>query len=125
MKRKNLFVLICALVFVIFAACVYAAASAPAFTPGSFTVSYGEAGVPGWRQGPLVLEVSFSEDRITAIDVVEHGETPSFWDRVWPGLRDAIYETQSPEGIDAITGATASSDAIFNAVREAMRKAER
>jgi len=127
MERRKLFGLLCALVLLMgLAVCAAVMASQNAsagFTPGSFTVSYGEAGVPGWRQGPLVLNVSFSEERITDIYVVEHGETPSFWNRVWPSLRYAIYEAQSPDGIDAVTGATASSDAIFNAVREAKRMA--
>jgi len=126
MSRKKLFGLLS--VFALLAAFTVCAAvianESARFSPGSVTVSQGQAGTPNWRQGPLVLEVSFSEDRITAIEVVDHGETPSFWNRVWPNLRDAIYETQSPDGIDAVTGATASSNLIFNAVREAIRMAE-
>ena len=96
------------------------------FTPGTFTVSYGEAGTPGWRQGPLVLDVSFSANQITGIDVVSHGETlygAGWFFRAFPAVPDQILVRQSTMEIDAFTGATRTKEAFVNAVNDAIVQA--
>jgi len=96
------------------------------FTPGTFTASYGEAGTPGWRQGPLVLNVSFSENQITGIDVVSHGETlhgSGWFFRAYPAVPDQILVRQSTVEIDAFTGATRTKEAFVRAVNDAIVQA--
>ena len=93
------------------------------FTPGTFTVSYGEAGTPGWRLGPLVLNVSFSENQITDIDVVSHGETlfgSGWFFRAFPAIPDQILVRQSTREIDTFAGATRTKEAFVNAVNDAI-----
>jgi len=93
------------------------------FTPGTFTVSHGEAGTPGWRGGPLVLAVTFGENQITGIDVVEHGETlhgSGWFFRAYPAVPDQILARQSTQDIDAFTGATVTRNSFVAAVNEAI-----
>ena len=134
MKRKKLLGLLCAFVLPFtLALSVYAMApqnvfpaATATFTPGSFTVSYGEAGTPAWRQGPLVLNVSFSENQITAINVLEHGETlhaAGWYFRAYPAVPDQILVRQSTQDIDAFTGATITRNAFVNAVNDAIIQA--
>ena len=96
------------------------------FTPGTFTVSYGVAGTPAWRQGPLVLDVTFAEDQITGIDVISHGETThstGWFFRAFPAVPDQILARQSTRDIDAFTGATVTRNAFINAVNDAIAQA--
>jgi len=93
------------------------------FSPGTFTVSYGEVGTPMWRQAPLVLDVTFAANRIAAIDVVSHGETlhgAGWFFRAYPAVPDQILVRQSTLDIDAFAGATLTRNAFVNAVNEAI-----
>jgi uncharacterized protein with FMN-binding domain len=133
MNRKKLLALLCVPVLLM-ALAGYVAAMSPGalpistatFSPGTFTVSYGEAGTPPWRQGPLVLSVTFSENRITDIDVVEHGESlhaAGWYFRAYPAVPDQILVRQSTQDIDAFTGATVTRNAFVNAVNKAIVQA--
>jgi len=96
------------------------------FTPGTFTATYGEAGTPGWRFGPLVVNVSFSENQITGIEVVSHGESlfgSGWFFRAYPAIPDQILVRQSTRDIDAFTGATRTKEAFVRAVNDAIVQA--
>jgi len=133
MKKTKLLGLIAAVALpVTFAVCGTAAAprvlptATAVFTPGTFTVSYGEAGTPGWRQGPLVLDVTFAEDQIANIEVVSHGDTlhtTGWFFRAFPAVPDQILARQSTQDIDAFTGATVTRNAFVNAVNDAIIQA--
>jgi len=74
------------------------------------------------REGPVnvVAEVTIRDRRITAIELLRHWNMkggPA--EQVVP---DRIIAAQSTE-VDAVTGATASSRVIMNAVQDAVRKA--
>lgn len=69
----------------------------------------------------VVLNVTVSDDKITAIDVVSQNETPNYWKRAVV-LIDRIIEANSTE-VDGITGATKSSNAIKTAVDNALDSA--
>jgi len=133
MKRRKMLGVFCAAIAatVILAACtrppetVLPLATA-SFTPGTFTASYGVAGTPGWRLGPLVINVSFSANQITDIEVVEHGETlhgSGWWFRAYPSVPDQILVRQSTQEVDAFTGATLTRNAFINAVNDAIVQA--
>lgn len=93
----------------------------PFFVPGIYTVT-----ASGWG-GPMQVRVTLDRTNIRRIEVLEHNETESFWEMVWGApanhiLRDAIFEAGAANlgEVDVVTGATVSSLALIDAVREAM-----
>jgi len=72
--------------------------------------------------GPVTLEVTFSADAITDIQVKASKETAHVGDPVYPIMfADAIAANGS--GIDAVSGATFTSLAVKNALNDAATKA--
>ena len=74
------------------------------------------------RNGDIVLRVSLQAQAITDIEVVSQNETPRFWEKA-VALLSQIIAANSPE-VDAISGATKSSEGIKAAVRDALAKAD-
>ena len=73
--------------------------------------------------GPVEVQVTITDGLLADISVGSHdGETTSYFSkarRVIP----TILETGTPEGVDAVSGATYSSTGILNAVKLALAKA--
>lgn len=92
------------------------AASANAFTPGTY-----EAALQGMR-APVPVSVTFSADRIEKVVIGANKETAGLGSVAIEKLPPAIVETQSI-GIDAIGGATLTSRAILDGVAECIKKA--
>lgn len=67
----------------------------------------------------VTVEVTVSGGKITEVVVLDHDDTPAFWDRAEGDTIDRIIEAQSLE-IDAVSGATASSVGIIEAVFDAL-----
>ncbi len=86
------------------------------FDPGTYTAT-GEG-----KHGSVVVEVSFSESRIEEVKVVEHGETEDISYLPLNVLPAAIVESQSVD-VDAVSGATLSSQAVLSAVADAVEQA--
>lgn len=72
--------------------------------------------------GPMTVEVTVSEDAITGINVVDQVETPGVTDPVFEKIPAAILENQTT-GVDTITGATISSNALIAAVKDCLQQA--
>ncbi|WP_201259835.1 flavocytochrome c [Tissierella sp. P1] len=72
--------------------------------------------------GTVKVEVTVTEDEITDIKVLEHNETPGVSDLAIDDLPLQIIEAQGL-GIDTVAGATMSSNAILEAVGQALEKA--
>ncbi|NLM55453.1 MAG: FMN-binding protein, partial [Firmicutes bacterium] len=68
--------------------------------------------------GNVVVEVTVSDGTITDIKVVEHTETPDRGGKAIPELIPAMIEAQGP--VDAYSGATRTSEALFAAVATAV-----
>ncbi len=88
--------------------------------PSEKEVYTGEA-EGGW--GPVIVEVTLDGDKIVNIEVVEQNETEGLGDTAIDELIPKIIEAQSTDGIDVVSGATASSNALIGAVNEALSKA--
>ena len=91
------------------------------FTPGTFTAS-----APSWNDAPLTVSVTFSENQITDISVIDHSDSSygqGWFLRSYPGVADQIFVQQSTQGIDSFTGATMTKNAIIAAVEDAIRQA--
>ncbi len=87
---------------------------------GSSTVLSGEAQGFG---GPVSVQLTLSGDKITALEITGDGETPNIGGTAIEALTESILAAGSIEGIDAISGATITSNAVFNAIRQAISSA--
>ena len=92
------------------------AENANLFTPGTYT------GVGAGKNGDITVEVTFSADKIERITVVSHSETPSLSDAAIANIPTQIVESQSL-GVDAVSGATYTSNGIVEAVADAVKQA--
>ena len=72
--------------------------------------------------GEVQVEVVFSADRIESVTVGEHHETAGISDPAIERLPAAIVEAQGL-GVDTVTGATMTSNAILDAVADAVTQA--
>ena len=86
------------------------------YTPGTYT------GTAAGRNGDVTVEVTCSADAITAVAVTEHQETAGVADPAIEQIPEEIVEYQSL-GVDTITGATITSQAILDAAAAAIEQA--
>ena len=87
-----------------------------AYTAGTYT------GTADGNNGPVTVEVTVSDSAITKVEVTEQAETESIAAPALERIPQAIVDNQSL-GIDAVTGATNTSNAILNAVAAAITEA--
>ena len=87
-----------------------------AYTPGTY-----EATAEGLN-GPVTVDVTFSEDAIVDVTVKEHMETAGISDGAIAQVPEAIVSNQSL-GVEVVSGATYTSTAIIEAVADAVNQA--
>lgn len=87
-----------------------------AFKPGTYT-GEGEG-----IHGKIQVEVTVDENKITAVKVLKHDETPGVSDLALKKIPEDIVKYQSI-GVDTIAGATVSSKGVLEAVKKALEKA--
>ncbi|MBR1822169.1 MAG: FAD-dependent oxidoreductase [Clostridia bacterium] len=86
------------------------------FTPGTYT---GEG--QGIRS-TIKVEVTFSEDAITDIQLIEHGETRNIADAAIDAIPAAVLESQSI-AVDAVSSVTFTSRGLLAAIQDACEQA--
>lgn len=86
------------------------------FKPGTYT-GEGEG-----IHGKIQVEVTVDENKITAVKVLKHDETPGVSDLALKKIPEDIVKYQSI-GVDTIAGATVSSKGVLEAVKKALEKA--
>ncbi|WP_340004789.1 FAD-dependent oxidoreductase [Paenibacillus sp. FSL K6-0276] len=79
-------------------------------------------GVGKGNNGPVKVEVVFSEDQITSVEVKENSETPGIFEKAAERVPADIVAHQSL-AVDAVTGASVVSNAIIEAVADAVQQA--
>ena len=90
---------------------------APAlYTPGTYTAS--AAG----NNGTVTVAVTFTETAISAVEVTAHSETPGIGDAAIEQIPGAIVGGQTL-AVDAVSGATNTSNAILDAVEDCVEQA--
>ena len=111
---KKVFIVLLALLLV-------SCASAPSYKEGQYE------GVSNGFQPNLKVEVSVdSEGKISDVQVIEHQESANEIPAVSQALEEipkAIVEKNSTE-VDAVSGASRTSEGIMNAVEDALSKAK-
>ena len=70
---------------------------------------------------PLYVVVTLDDNKISAVDILEHSETPGVGDAAIEKLPSEIIAANSAD-VDSVTGATMTSDAIREAVNDALAK---
>lgn len=98
------------------AAATAASEEAGIYTPGTYT------GTAAGKNGDVKVEVTFSANAIDSVKVVEHSETAGISDGAIENIPTAIVENQSL-AVDTVSGATITSEAILNAVADAVAQA--
>lgn len=91
-------------------------AMAEGYTAGTYTAS------ADGNNGPVTVEVDFDDSAITAVRVTEHAETAGICETPIERIPAAIVENQSL-AVDAVAGATNTSNAILAAVEDCVKQA--
>lgn len=72
------------------------------------------------RNGPITVNVTVSAGEITGIEIISQSETPKYFSLA-ERIVDSILSAQSPQ-VDAVTGATLTSEGIKAAVANALEQ---
>jgi len=100
-------------------------AAQPGQAEGDFADGVFTGSAYGFFNVPLVVEVTVEDGEIVSIEVLEHGETEDYFVRASEGFGEVvgmipqILEAQHLD-LDAVSGATATSEAILEAVADAL-----
>ena len=97
-----------------------APAVAATYESGTYT------GTGTGRNGSVALTLTLTNGAIASVDNVTHSETARYWEKA-KVLLDRLVGLQTPEQVeklDAVTGATLSSNAIKEAAKDVFRQAE-
>lgn len=95
-----------------------AACGSSKYNDGTYT------GVGQGHGGDVTVSVVISKDKITTIEVVSHNETPGISSAPIEQLPGKVVDKQSTD-IDVIAGATLTSEAILEAINQAIVKAKK
>jgi urocanate reductase len=79
-------------------------------------------GIGQGMHGEIVVQVICERNRITKIDILQHHETPMISDSACSEIPFEIIRDQKVD-VDAVSGATYTSNGIKEAVRNALQKA--
>lgn len=71
----------------------------------------------------LVVEVTIKSNKIEKLDLGTNGEDTEYLKKAWNAISDEIVKKQSAE-VDAVSGATRSSNGLIMAVKDALRNAK-
>ena len=93
-----------------------ACSAAAAMADGTYT------GVGQGKNGDVTVELQVTGGKLATVRVVKHVETPGISDAALTQFPQRVVDAQSLK-VDAVSGATLTSDGIRNAVADAIRKA--
>ena len=91
--------------------------SASAYTPGTYT------GTGEGNNGPVTVEVTVSENAIEKVEITEQQETDGIADNALANMPGKIVQANSTD-VDIEAGCTNTSEAIIEAVQDALKKAK-
>ena len=95
-----------------------AAEAGPWYTDGEYTAEGKGIG------GKVPVTVTVKGGKIATVTVGDNSETQGIGSKAIEQLPDAIVAANGTEGVDAVSGATVTSKAIFSAVDEALAQAQ-
>ncbi|GGH31026.1 FAD-dependent oxidoreductase [Paenibacillus segetis] len=86
------------------------------FKPGTYTAE------SKGKEGPIKVEVTFSESELTDIKIISASETAGIGDKAIETLKEQIITGQTL-AVDAISGASETSEGLLLAVEDAVKQA--
>ena len=95
-----------------------APASDAAYTDGEYTAEGKGIG------GTVPVTVTVKDGKIAEVTVGDNSETQGIGSKAIEQLPDAIVAANGTEGVDAVSGATVTSKAIFTAVEDCLAQAQ-
>ncbi|GIO38271.1 urocanate reductase [Paenibacillus antibioticophila] len=78
-------------------------------------------GVGQGKHGDIKVKVTFTDNQITDIEVVENKENEVLAEPVYTQLKEVVIAANSPE-VDAISGSTVTSNGYLDAIKDAIAK---
>lgn len=117
MYKKTITMLLIGIFIISFSGCSSKESAGTLYEAGKYTASEKGYG------GNITVEVEFTEEQIKNVTILSHDETPGTSDEAIEEMPKRIVENQTTE-IDAVSGATYTSDAIKNAVADAVKQAK-
>ena len=70
--------------------------------------------------GPVQAVVTVEDGKIVALDLTGKDETPAIGGAALEPLKEAILAAGTVDGVEAVSGATWTSNGVFEAIRSAM-----
>lgn len=97
-------------------------AEAKPMTDGAYQASAASYKRSGSNKGEVTFNVTVKDNAITAIDVVDYGDTPAIGGMAFDLLKEKVIANQSL-AVDSITGATVSTAGFLTAMSDAITQA--
>mgnify|MGYP000482661157 FL=1 len=97
---------------------VPAADNAASYTDGTYTASAHGC------LSDVAVTVTITGGKVTDVDIDASGETPELGGNAAAALAEQLTETGTTSGVDAVAGATMTSDAVFTAMDDCLSQAQ-
>ena len=97
---------------------VPAADNAASYTDGTYTASAHGC------LSDVAVTVTITGGKVTDVDIDASGETPELGGNAAAALAEQLTEAGTTTGVDAVAGATMTSDAVFTAMDDCLSQAE-
>lgn len=69
--------------------------------------------------GAITAEVTLAGDKIVGLELTGESETPEIGGTAMAALKESILAAQGLDGVDAVSGATLTSNGVFDAIKAA------
>ena len=97
---------------------VPAADNAASYTDGTYTASAHGC------LSDVAVTVTITGGKVTDVDIDASGETPELGGKAAAALAEQLTEAGTTTGVDAVAGATMTSDAVFTAMDDCLSQAQ-
>ena len=97
---------------------VPAADNAASYTAGTYTASAHGC------LSDVAVTVTITGGKVTDVDIDASGETPELGGNAAAALAEQLTEAGTTSGVDAVAGATMTSDAVFTAMDDCLSQAQ-
>ena len=97
---------------------VPAADNAASYTDGTYTASAHGC------LSDVAVTVTITGGKVTDVDIDASGETPELGGNAAAALAEQLTEAGITSGVDAVAGATMTSDAVFTAMDDCLSQAQ-
>lgn len=97
---------------------VPAADNAASYTDGTYTASAHGC------LSDVAVTVTITGGKVTDVDIDASGETPELGGNAAAALAEQLTEAGTTSGVDAVAGATMTSDAVFTAMGDCLSQAQ-